>query len=306
MSGNELDLYSGGGGLQPYSGGTLAPAPDFGTGEAPTGLDNFSRQFTGGGQKVFGVALPPGVTIEKMTEAFTSLGSVFVSDFLKLGHDISRSQKAAQWLINAVANPPQPTAKRHSYNLYEHTNDPVFQAFANYAHDNKFPAKFVQDAAWWVSEAARRLNEQQQAPAVQGNVSTAEAMSGLSEAQYAQVVKINDAARAATMGYLSNLWGDSFEANLRMVNTYYQNLPRHEQDALDKMTTGYVSSLNTKEIILGLYRQAIGHNSIPSGGALASEIAECEKVMRTNRKAWLSDERLQARYRELLTLRSGG
>jgi hypothetical protein len=72
------------------------------------------------------------------------------------------------------------------------------------------------------------------------------------------------------------------------------------------MTTGWVSALNTKEVILGLYQQAIGHNSIPSGGALASEIADCERVMRTHRGQWLANDRLQARYRELITLRDGG
>lgn len=299
--------------IAPYSPGTLAPAPDFGTGEpAPQVLDNFSRQYTGGGQVVFGQTLPPGVTIEKMTEAFTQLGSVFVSDFLKLGHDITRSQKAAQWLINAVANPPKQQQQRHSYNLYEHTNDPIFQAFANYAHDNKFPAKFVQDAAWWVTEAAKRLNAQQtnsqpEGSRTEGSAPNSGKPDDLDTATYNALYDYNEKMRPRTEGILRDQWGNAYEANRRMVDNYLKSLSAEEKQHFDRFLNNGLHALNDPTVILGLWGQAVGGNNIPKGGAaLADEINMMHDVMKNHRKAWLADERMQSRYRELIRIRDGG
>lgn len=303
---NDLDLYSPGD-LQPYS-QPLAPAPvpDFGGTELDL-LHESTNNYTGGGQMVFGQPLPPGVTLAQVTQAYNQLGAVFCADFLKLGHNITHPQKAVKWFLDAITNPPAKQTPRHRYNLYEHVNDPLFQAFANYAHDNGFSDKFLSDCCWWVSEAGRKLAQQ-----YGGNTpprmapSNSDPTDSLTNAEFEAVVKANDAAKAKTYVYLENLWGQSYQANMKMVDAYFQSLPLHEQRALDVFTTGWIKALNTKEVILGLYKQAIGVHSIPTGGGLAAEIAECERVMRTNRKAWLSDDRLQARYRELLRLSGRG
>jgi hypothetical protein len=137
-------------------------------------------------------------------------------------------------------------------------------------------------------------------------ISSADPTANLTDAEFERVVKINEQAKAKTYGYLESLWGQSFKSNLRMVDAYYAALPVREQVALDQFTTGWVKALNTKEVILGLYKQAIDSNSLPTGGAVSTEIAEHEHVMKTDRKRWMSDERLQARYRELLRIRDGG
>lgn len=317
---NDLDVYGGGGGLAPYNPGqSLAPAPDFGTGEAPQGLDTFSRQYTGGGQVVFGQTLPSGVTIEKMTEAFVQLGSVFVSDFLKLGHNISQSQKAAQWLINAVANPPQPTAKRHSYNLYEHTNDPTFQAFANYAHDNKFPAKFVQDACWWVSEAARRLNAQQTnsqpegSRTAQGSApnSSEKLLGQLSDSDYAKVVAINIKAQLDTLNTLAVIHGQyTAQQMVVLANAHLEKLTPAERAHFDQFTTvngvDWIHILNCADTIEFLYSASIGSASLPQDGAsIAKEIAQFEAMLKipSERAKYMKDSAMQARLRELYARR---
>jgi hypothetical protein len=65
--------------------------------------------------------------------------------------------------------------------------------------------------------------------------------------------------------------------------------------------------MNDPTVIMGLYEQAIGVNSIPkSGPALQDEINAMQAVMRTHRKQWLSDERMQSRYRYLLDLQTKG
>jgi hypothetical protein len=310
---NELydpgDLY-GAGDLAPYS-QPLAPAPtpDFGGTELDL-LHESTTNYNGGGQMVFGQPLPPGVTLNQVMEAYNQLGAVFVNDFMRLGHNVSHSQMAVKWFLDATTNPPAKQKPHPRYELYEHTNDPLFCAFSYFAADNGFSAKFLSDCCYWVSEAGRKLAQRAQqngnTPAQGRAPSSDDPTDSLTNAEFEAVVKANDAAKGKTYVYLENLWGQSYQANMKMVDAYFQSLPLHEQRALDVFTTGWIKALNTKEVILGLYKQAIGVHSIPTGGGLAAEIAECERVMRTNRKAWLSDDRLQARYRELLRLSGRG
>ncbi|MCX2815999.1 MULTISPECIES: hypothetical protein [unclassified Pseudomonas] len=309
---NELDLY-GPGDLAPYSPSQpLAPAPAPDWQHVNTDLLPTDYHTTGGTQPmVFGQPLPPGVSIEQVMQAYNQLGGVFCADFLKLGHNITHPQKAVKWFLDAITNPPAKQTPRHSYNLYEHANDPLFQAFANYAADNGFSAKFVQDACWWVSEAGRKLAQRAQTPVgdtpAQGRAPNSDDPTDeLTNAEFEAVVKANEAAKAKTYVYLENLWGQSYQANMKMVDAYFQSLPLHEQRALDVFTTGWIKALNTKEVILGLYKQAIGSATLPSGAALAAEIAQHEHAMKTDRKRWMNDERLGARYRELIRMRDGG
>lgn len=300
------DLVYGGGGLQPYHGGglrpQLAPAPDFGTTDVDLLRDT---TYTGSSHQIFGQPLPPGVSLNEAVKAYRQLGDVFQSDFLQLGHDISRSQKAVAWFINALTNPPAQQPKRHSYNLFEHSNDPIFQAFANYASDNKLPAKFVQDACWWVTEAGKRLNSQQfgTQPAQGSAPHSAEAMlNSLSDADYNKVIKINDAAKAKTMQLLAAKYGEySVQQVVDIGQKYLESLPAHERANFDQFTTGWVHSLNTVEVIEALYNMAIGANSIGSGADLAKEIASFEAMLKipAERAKYMRDPVLQARLVEL-------
>lgn len=305
---NDIDVFSNGGEVQTYS-QPLAPAPvpDWQYGNTDLLPTDYAHHAPSGAQPlVFGQPLPAGVSLEQVMQAYDQLGALFQSDFLRLSHKVSHSQKAAKWFLDAVTNPPAKQQPRHRYNLFEHVNDPLFQAFANYAHDNGFSAKFVQDCCWWVSEAGRKLAQQYGGNTLPRTAPNSDPTDSLTDAQFEWVVKANDAAKAKTYIYLEALWGQSYQVNIKMVDAYFQSLPLNEQRALDVYTTGWIKALNTKEIILGLYKQAIGSGSLPTGGAVATEIAQHEHVMRTDRKRWMSDERLQARYRELIRMRDGG
>lgn len=233
----------------------------------------------------------------------------FSARILKLGHNITHSQKAVAWFLDAITDPPAKQQPRHRYNLYEHKGDVLFEAFANYAHDHNFSQTFVAHAAWWISEAGKKLSQNGNTPAprmAHPPSYSDDPTDSLNDAQFEAVVKANEAAKAKTYVYLENLWGQSYQANMKMVDAYFQSLPLHEQRALDVFTTGWIKALNTKEIILGLYRQAIGSGTLPTGAALAAEIAQHEHAMKTDRKRWMNDERLGARYRELIRMRDGG
>lgn len=302
---NDLDVLSAGE-VQTYSPSQpLAPAPDWGT----TELTNHEYQrYTGGGQMILGQPLPVGVSIEQVMHGYQQLGNVFVSDFMKLGHNVSQTQKAVKWFIDALTNPPKQQQQRHSYNLFEHTNDPIFQAFANYAYDNGFSAKFVQDACWWITEASKRLGESQDKPA-QGRAPTS--ASGrpdeLSDTEYNALYDYNEKMKPYTEGMLRDKWGNAYHANLRMVDEYLQSLSTVEKAHFDRFLNNGLHALNDPTVIIGLWGQAVGINNIPRGGAeLANEINMMHDAMKNNRKQWLSDERMQSRYRELIRIRDGG
>lgn len=309
---NDLDLYDGGD-IQPYDPGMpvlapLSPTPDTwgNTQLTPREIDQSQRS---GGLQLFGEPMPPGTTPQQVQATLGEVAGVYLSDFSKLGHPNKLIQSAIQFFMDNATKPPRQVRRNHSFNLHDQAGDWLAESFGNFLHSlsgtQASKQKFLSDSLWWLGELHKKIGSSGPDPSPGMALSSANPLDQLSDAQYAQVVKANDAARAATMGYLQNLWGDSFDANLRMVNNYYASLPLKEQQALDQITTGYISSLNTREIILGLYKQAIGSNSLPSGGAVATEIAEHERVMKYDRKRWISDERLQARYRELITLRDG-
>jgi hypothetical protein len=300
--------------LAPYSPSqSLAPAPEWGANE----LSEYTQHPSGQGQTILGQPLPPGVSFSQAVETYKQLSQYFLSDFLQLGHNISRSQKAVNWFMDALTNPPTHQRKLHSYNLFEHSLDPTFQAFANFAHANGFPAKFVQDACWWVSEAGRRFAKQnsqnpvgtQPAPRMATPTTSTEAiLNSLSDSDYNKVIKINEQALARTMQVLQNKWGDyTFRQNIEIANHYLLSLPDADQRHFDQFTTGYVHLRNTPEFIIAMFDAATGAHNIPKDGpGIARELAECEKVMRTNRKQWLSDNALQAHYRTLLDMKSRG
>ncbi|CAO3303393.1 MULTISPECIES: hypothetical protein [unclassified Pseudomonas] len=304
---NELELFDGPGDLAPYS-PPLAPAPTPGFSGNTDLLHESTHNYTGGGQLVFGQPLPPDVSYREVMQGYRELGSLFVSDCMRLGFNVTQSQQCVTWFMNALASPPGREPKRHAFELYEHTSDPIFQAWANWAYDHGLSQRMVSAICWWVSEAGRKLAQraQPQVGTPPRMAPSSDPTDSLTDAQFEAVVKANEIAKAKTYVYLENLWGQSYLANLKMVDAYFQSLPLREQQALDVYSAGWIRALNTKEVILGLFKQAIGSNSLPSGGGVQAEIDECERVMRTNRKAWLANNRLQARYRQLLVMRDGG
>jgi len=307
---NDLSIHDVGD-LAPYSPSQpLAPAPSpdwqHGNDLLPTDYHTPSH----GQVLVFGQPLPPGVTLEQITAAYQQLGNGFVGDMMRLRHNVTHSQLAVSWFMDSITRPPARQQPRHAYLLWEHVNDPIFQAFANYAHDHGFSQKLITDACWWVSEAGRKLaaqNTSSQYGTPPRMAPNSDPTDDLSDDQFNAVVRANDAAMVSTQTYLQNLWGQSYQQNLKLIDTYYQSLPLNEQQALNKYTTNWIRGTNTREVLLFLYKQAIGAGTLPSsGGNIQAEIQQCELVMRTNRKAWLNDNQLQARYRELLRMRDGG
>lgn len=310
---NEIDTLSAGD-IAPYSPGApvLSPinsAPDT-WGNNDLLREDHRHQ---SGLQLFGASLPAGTTQQQIDVMMGQLGGVFMADFSSLGYPQAYINAAVQFMTANATKAPYNVRQLHNFNLHGQ-DDYLGHAFGNMVQglsgSPRAKQQFVTACLQWLARASKQLSQTPDADREALSTRTSpnsDPTDQLNDAQYAAVVKANDAAKAQTYGYLQDLWGDSFQSNLRMVDAYFSSLPLHEQRALDQFTTGWIRSLNTKEVILFLYKQAIGIHSMPtSGGAVATEIAQCEHVMKVDRKRWLADERLQARYRELLRIRSGG
>lgn len=294
---NDLDLYSNGGQIVPVQPGTdLAPynpADDWGN--TPDYLDDrFERGF--------------GQLDPQIEQNVAAIAEVFTADMTGLGFAERDVQKCIAWFRQSLSNPPtKMPRKAHTYETWQFSHDVAFQHFCNYAHTQRFPPELIQSVAYWLQqlEDLQHGTGRFAGQLVQQTAVSSDPTDQLTDSQYEAVLAANDQAQARTMGILKDRWGSSFEANLRMVQTYFQSLPARDQEHLSQFSSGWIKATNTVEVITSLYAQAIGANNLPSGGALATEIAEHERVMKYDRKRWNSDERLQSRYRELIRRRDG-
>lgn len=289
---NNIDLYESGGELAPYSPNQpLAPVNnDWGR----TDVDYLDTR----AEQAFNQQDP------QLHEVYREIGITIAGDLQRLNHPIAWINAAQNWYAANIGKDPRQERKQHRFNLHDQAGDALAESFGNMCHRVGASQEFVSNCLWLLGEAAKRLTGASRAPA-QGRAPSysSDPTDSLSDAEYEQVLRINESAKAATMGYLKDLWGSSFHANLKMVDNYFNSLPERDKQHLSQYSTGWVVATNTPEIILGLFNQAIGAGTLPSGGAIASEIAEHEYVMKHDRKRWNADERLQARYRELLRMR---
>lgn len=315
MPNNEIDLYNGGelapvnNPLQP-----LAPSPDTwgNTQLTPREIDDYQSQRSGGLQ-LFGEPMPPGTTPQQVQATLGEVAGVYLSDFSKLGHPNKLIQSAISFFMENATKPPRQVRRNHSFNLHDQAGDWLAESFGNFLHSlsgtQASKQKFLSDSLWWLGELNKKLGANQQQVGTQpprtAPHSTEALLSQLSEADYNKVVAINDKALANTMQVLQQRWGEyTFRQNIEIAQNYLNSLPANEQKHFDQFTTGWVHMRNTPEFIIAMFDAATGAHSLPRDGAgIAREIAECERCMKTNRKQWLADSALQARYRTLLQMR---
>lgn len=296
MSQNDLELYQGGD-LAPYQpGGVDLFTPDAESHWGDVPVDYLSTP----GQQIVNLQDP------QVQANIQNLANVFTTDMASLGFSQTDIQLCIGWFKQSLASPiTRMPARKHNFELWQMSNDAGMNAFANFAWGKGLSQQLIQSICYWMAQLDDYQHSQGRfAPQQVQRTTSADPTDALSDADYDRVVAINEQAQAQTRGYLSDLWGSSYAANMRVVNTYFQNLPANEQEHLNQFTTGWVKGTNTVDVLLGLYKQAIGSGSLPKNGAEVSrEIASIENVMKTDRKAYMRDEQLQARYRELLRMR---
>lgn len=164
---------------------------------------------------------------------------------------------------------------------------PYMSEFAEFMHSANAPKPVVDAAITWYYENLAK--------------------------QDAAQLQLNDEARKSGEDALRQEWGPDFRRNTNITAQYLSNLPQAVQDAFNssRMENG-VLVLNNPEIVRWLADQALAANPLATvvpgaganaGQAIADEIATIERTMRENRPAYNRDERMQARYRQLLEAR---
>jgi hypothetical protein len=109
---------------------------------------------------------------------------------------------------------------------------------------------------------------------------------------------------------LRSLWGNRFDSNRAAIMRYLGSLPANAGEAFlqARDDTGRALSNDPAQLqrVLGLALRR-GSFTLPHAvrdvGDLNAQILAIEQTMRTSRAAYNADELLQARYRELLTMR---
>lgn len=105
-----------------------------------------------------------------------------------------------------------------------------------------------------------------------------------------------------TRNAMRSEWGHSYIPNLRAIKQLFASLPPGVQQALEtaELADGTLL-LNTPTGLRWLFdlaRRPVSYGSQPH--VAADEIAQIENIMRTDRRRYNNDERMQARYRDLV------
>lgn len=318
---NDIDLYTPGE-IQPYAPGQpvlapLSPAPEtWGRDDVltPREITNYQGQ---SGPTLFGAALPPGTTPQQINAILGELGGVYMADFAKLGYPSHLVQAAIVFITANATKAPTKVRRNHSFKLPStETGDWLAESFANHLQTLSGTLqerqRFLDASLQWLALANKKLGATQTQVGRQAHGSaprSTEAMlAQLSDADYNKVIKINEQALANAMQTLQQRWGEfTYLQNIAIAQRYLDSLPAKDQAYFDQFTNvngvDWVHLRNTADFIISMFDAATGAHNIPKDGAgIAAEIAECERCMRENRKQWLADSALQARYRTLLDL----
>jgi hypothetical protein len=126
----------------------------------------------------------------------------------------------------------------------------------------------------------------------------------------AQTVAFDATHQAETAAELRGLWGDQFDANVASITRYLGSLPAGAGEAFlqARDDTGRALANDPAQLqrVLGMAQRRGGQNVQAPPSSMAdvnAQIAGIEQTMRTDRSAYNRDDLMQARYRELLTLR---
>lgn len=130
------------------------------------------------------------------------------------------------------------------------------------------------------------------------------------DAQEAELIQRNEQAKDAGINDLRDEWGADYRRNINVVASYISTLPEAVQSIINEgsMSDGTLIG-NNPEVLRWLAAQALDANPlatvVPGSGAdqakgIDEEMSEIERVMREERSRYNRDEKMQARYRQLI------
>lgn len=318
----EIDLYNlSAGELQPYNPGEVF-APHNHQDWANTDVDLLREDHRHAPQRVtlFGNALPAGTTEQQVQTMLHNMSVHYGADFQALGFPADLVSSTVTFYKENALKPPQQVRRQHSFKLPDAFNgDWLAESFGNYLQGlpgtQKQKQQLLTESIRWLAKLVKQLSqtldvshEERTRTSTPSDSDTA--LASLSEKQFEEFLQHNENVKLRTRLALEAKYGQ-YEAGrvIETANRYLSSLSAVEQQHFQQFSGPFPWSVmsNLFETVEFLYHNAIGAANIPTSGAdLAAEIRLCENAMRTNRSAWLKDDVMQSRYRELLRLRDGG
>jgi hypothetical protein len=318
---NEIDTLSAGE-IQPYNPGSIQErpfAPELDT-WGRNDLDEY-RQAPQGARTWFGAALPVGTTQPQIDAVMGQLSGAFMSDFSQLGYPSKYIQCAISFMQANATKAPYQVTPRHGLRLPKEADDWLGNSFANAISElsgsPRAKQQFITAAITWLAKVTAKLNSAEgSGTTAQGRApssSTETMLSKLSDADYNKVVRINEQAQLQTLNTLAAKHGQYMaQSMIAIAQAHLEKLTPGERAYFNQFTSvngvDWVHLMNCTETIEFLYNASIGSGSLPKDGAgIAKELKEFEEMLKvpSQRKRYMNDEQLQARYRTLLDMRGG-
>ena len=158
--------------------------------------------------------------------------------------------------------------------------------FEHVLHKNHLPASVAADAASWWKDMQQSMEE------VRGEA--------------------DNEIKAQTEDHLRGEWGRDYRTNVGILNNFVAKLPESIREGFQNARlpdgTPIMYHPDLVKALVGIENEINPASHItPAGGDpganVEERIAEIQKQMKTNRHAYNKDEKMQAEYRDLLTLR---
>ena len=166
---------------------------------------------------------------------------------------------------------------------------PMMDGFLKRAHELNMPPEFAKETlAWYFKER---------------------------EADAAALSKEDDAFRLSTEDALRKEWGDGYRKNINLIGGLMEQAPPglKERLFLTRLSDGKIAGNDPGVLrwLAGLARQinptaaVVPGEGAAAASAIETEIADIEKLMRTDRAAYNKDPAKQQRLRDLYAARDG-
>jgi hypothetical protein len=251
--------------------------------------DDWRQQYAGADAKKLGVLTRYTSPTAALDALFAAQQRISAGDLKKaLPENATPEQVAAFRTENGIPDKPEGYLEKLPQGLVIGDEDkPLFAKFAEKLHAKNLPPATAHAAVEFYNE--------------------------LQEEQAAQAAEAETAAKAATEDKLRAEWGADYRANLNHITSFIEKAPEGVSEALlNARTPDGKAIFNIPEVLQWFASQARELDPmgtiVPSGGGAAgatidTEIADIEKLMRTNRPEYNRDTKKQERYIQLLGAR---
>lgn len=245
------------------------------------------------GQSYFGtpISAPP----EQVQQLVDGVVGTMFAELSKTDIDLGKLSASARWLQTEALKPIADEPVRHNYRVpagFSQQDRAPLNRYLNFAARIGMSQRDVTA----ILTAYVALGQRMQAQAAKQPTAGRYGGTAVSDAAYDAAVERSEDDAQACEAALREKWGVEFVSRLRMVKRHVAGLPAQQREMLEtSILDSGVAALNHPAVIERLYHEAVGGQPAD----LAGEIASIEHVMRTDRRRYNADLKLQERLRFL-------